>query len=163
LFAAINQAVTQRHGLALDAIELIRAGSLPRTRNGKVSRRACLAAHAEGTLRRVAGWGRPPAAPAPLPASAIEEPMLAHLRELFPDNPVGPNDNLFALGLDSLPLHRLLARLNDSFAVEVPLHAVFEAPTVARLAGVVTGLRLQGAGLPARAFVPPPPGLRVEP
>jgi amino acid adenylation domain-containing protein len=153
LFAAINQAVTQRHGLTLDAIELIRAGSLPRTRNGKISRRACLAAHAEGKLRRVAGWRRAPAPPAPMSAGVVEARMLAHLRELFPDRAVGADDNLFALGLDSLALHRLLARLNESFHVDVPPHAVFEAPSVARLAGVVTGLRLQGSTLPSPEFV----------
>lgn len=181
LFAAINQAVTQRHGLTLDAIELIRIGSLPRTRNGKISRRACLAAHAEGMLRRVAGWGRPSsertapvpptkwsaptrlAAPAPLAAPAVEERMLAHLRELFPDRPIGADDNLFALGLDSLAVHRLLARLNESFAVDVPLHAVFEAPTVAHLAGVVTGLRLNRSALPIPTSLPPQAGRRVDP
>jgi aryl carrier-like protein len=153
LFDAINQAVTERHGLALDAIELIRAGSLPRTRNGKISRRACLAAYAEGTLRSVTRWQRPPVPAAPVSTRAIEERTLAHLRELFPDRAVGADDNLFELGLDSLALHRLLARLNDSFAVDVPLHAVFEAPTVSRLAGVVMGLRLRSAALPSREFV----------
>ena len=147
LFAAINRGVTGRHGLALDAIELIRAGSLPRTRNGKVSRHACLAALADGSLHRVARWQRLAEDAGAARPRAIEARMLAHLREMLPGTTVAAEDNLFELGIDLLGLHRLLARLNDSFGVEMPIDAVLEAPTVARLAAAVS--RLRSGDLPA--------------
>jgi amino acid adenylation domain-containing protein len=149
LFARINRAVTERHGLTLDAIELIRAGSLPRTRNGKISRRACLAACADGTLRRVDSWQRQPTEAAPLSTRAIEQRMLAHLRQMLAVGTVAADDNLFEIGVDSLAVHRLLAWLKDSFNVEVPVEAVFEEPTVSRLAGVVADLRMQRSEQPA--------------
>jgi amino acid adenylation domain-containing protein len=153
LFAGINLAVTERHGLTLDAVELIRPGSLPRTRNGKISRRACLMAYEAATFRRVDSWRRPSAESVPVSARAIEARMLAHLRDMLQGRVVAAEDNLFELGVDSLAVQRLLAWLNDSFDVEVPVDAVFEAPTVSRLAGVVSGLRMQRGGLPAAAVL----------
>ena len=51
--------------------------------------------------------------------------------------PVGVHDNLFALGGHSLTATRFVARVGDTYGVELPVHQVFAGPTIAELADVI--------------------------
>jgi thioesterase domain-containing protein len=52
---------------------------------------------------------------------------------------VGIDHNFFELGGHSLNAVRLLAQIEKELDVDLPLHAVFKAPTVERLASIVRG------------------------
>ena len=54
VFNSIQQAVAKHHGLKLDAIHLLRMGSIPKTSSGKIRRSACRNKFLEGTLDVVA-------------------------------------------------------------------------------------------------------------
>jgi 8-amino-7-oxononanoate synthase len=56
LFDAIRREVAAEHELTLDAIVLIRAGSVPKTSSGKIQRHACRNGYLACTLDTVAVW-----------------------------------------------------------------------------------------------------------
>jgi 8-amino-7-oxononanoate synthase len=58
IFQSIRRAVSLEHELAVDAIVLIRPGTIPRTSSNKIQRFACRQAYLEGTLDVVAQWRR---------------------------------------------------------------------------------------------------------
>ncbi|HEV7672551.1 MAG TPA: amino acid adenylation domain-containing protein, partial [Thermoanaerobaculia bacterium] len=68
------------------------------------------------------------------PESITERVVAAVWSELFGFVEVGVHDDFFDLGGSSLVATGLAARLRTTLGVEVPLDALFEAPTVARLA-----------------------------
>jgi acyl-CoA synthetase (AMP-forming)/AMP-acid ligase II len=54
----VSQAIGAEHGLQVEAIGLIKPGSLPRTSSGKTQRRACRQQFLAGELAIVAQWSR---------------------------------------------------------------------------------------------------------
>ena len=104
--------------------------SFPLTRNGKLDRKA-LPPPARG--RRAADAGFLP------PRDNLE----FHLTELWRDvlgvNDVGVRDDFFSLGGHSLMAVRLMARIREQYGQAVPLSALFQNPTVERLASILRG------------------------
>jgi amino acid adenylation domain-containing protein len=108
--------------------QFVEMDRLPLTPNGKVDRRR-LPAPAAPKRSRV-----PPHTPTQLAIAAI-------WRELLEAQEVGAEDNFFELGGHSLVATRVLARLRARLGVELPLRALFQAPTVAGLARLVDAAR----------------------
>ena len=82
---------------------------------------------------------------------APRNPMEQELAELWAGllgvEQVGVHDNFFKLGGNSILAAQLLSRVRESFEVDVPLRAVFEAPTVANLViQIVQGRAVQLGG-----------------
>jgi iturin family lipopeptide synthetase A len=71
------------------------------------------------------------------PTRGAEAVLAGIWRELLGIREVGVRDDFFALGGHSLLGMQALARVRDAFGVELPLRAVFEAPTIAALATLV--------------------------
>jgi amino acid adenylation domain-containing protein len=98
--------------------------ALPLTPNGKVDRKA---------LARLAPAPSSPAGPAP--RTPVEAAVAAIWADLLGVPSVGVADDLFALGGHSLLAVRLVGRVRERLGVDMPLRTVFEAPTVAAMAG----------------------------
>jgi uncharacterized coiled-coil protein SlyX len=54
---------------------------------------------------------------------------------------MGIYDNFFEIGGNSLQATQVMSRLRESFSLELPLRRLFEQPTVADLALVVTKIQ----------------------
>ncbi|HVS00999.1 MAG TPA: amino acid adenylation domain-containing protein, partial [Thermoanaerobaculia bacterium] len=107
---------------------LVTVPALPLSANGKVDRRAlaALALHAEVD----AGGAQPPRTP-------LEELLCGIWAEVLGIERVGIDDDFFALGGHSLSATRVVARLQSTLGIELPLRQIFASPTVAALAAVL--------------------------
>ena len=76
------------------------------------------------------------------PRNELERTVAGILATLLGIGKVGADANFFALGGHSLLGTQLIARLRDTFGIEMPLRGVFEAPTVAELSAEIDRLVL---------------------
>src|SRR5688572_13892158 len=71
------------------------------------------------------------------PRTPIEERLAGVWAEVLGLDRVGIHDAFLELGRDSLLASRTIARVVDAFALDIPVRALLEAPTVAAMALVV--------------------------
>ncbi|HSU14532.1 condensation domain-containing protein, partial [Longimicrobium sp.] len=75
------------------------------------------------------------------PVGETEQALAAIWAEALGAERVGRRDHFFDLGGHSLTGTRVISRIREVLAVELPLRALFEGPTVAELAGRVEEVR----------------------
>jgi natural product biosynthesis luciferase-like monooxygenase protein len=97
------------------------------------------------------------------PPDDVERRVAAIWRERLGTVEFGVHDNFLELGGNSLIAAQLLTRLREEFAAPVPLSALFEAPTVAGLAGRIRALTGDTAPAAAPARGPGLPPVRPVP
>ncbi|MBV9772499.1 MAG: amino acid adenylation domain-containing protein, partial [Gemmatimonadetes bacterium] len=107
--------------------------ALPLNASGKVDRRALPPPEHEEVGASVA------------PRTMVEEVLAGIWAEVLGIERVGVEESFFELGGHSLLAMRVVSRAREAFRVELPLRALFEAPTVAALAERIEGLRRAGA------------------
>jgi amino acid adenylation domain-containing protein/FkbM family methyltransferase len=121
--------------------------SLPRTITGKIDRRALPSI---GQAREAAGRvdiG---------PRTPVEEVLAAIWSQVLNLGKVGIEENFFDIGGHSLMATQVISRVKAAFDVELPLQALFEAPTLGGLAEKVESALKEGHKTTA------PPVNRVE-
>ena len=58
--------------------------------------------------------------------------------EVLGVRPIGIDDNFFNLGGHSLAATRVVSRVIQQFQIDIPLQSLFQSPTVADMAAVIT-------------------------
>jgi amino acid adenylation domain-containing protein len=114
---------------------------LPLTAHGKLDRRALPLPDQAGGLRvnYVA------------PRNQTEETLASIWTEVLGIERVGVADDFFELGGHSLLATKIVSRIRSAFHLELPLRSLFETPTIAHLADLIT--QAQSSGTEMRAPV----------
>jgi len=150
VFEAIRREVAAEHEVQVDAIALLKAGSIPKTSSGKIQRHACRHGFLESTLEVLDQWRAWEAPKAPtlrradrrhprLGSTAAEsasagdngqavytpstaEIVLDHVRQVAKERAVGItlDSSIVELGLDSLERMEIIASLEDTFGGRFP-------------------------------------------
>ena len=123
-------------------------GALPLTSNGKIDRRALPAPESSGLA----------ASEHVAPRGPVEEAIASIFAEVLRVPRVGARDGFFDLGGHSLLAVQAIGRIRDALGVDLPLRAVFEAPTVADLAARVSSALDRGDAPAAAAITRVPRG-----
>ena len=98
---------------------------LPLTPNGKVDRKALPAPSEDRSGLSVDFLP---------PSSPLEQQLATIWREVLRMNEIGVRDNFFDLGGNSLLAVQIISRIRESFDAELPISALFDAPTICLLA-----------------------------
>ncbi|WP_420643163.1 amino acid adenylation domain-containing protein [Candidatus Leptofilum sp.] len=99
--------------------------AFPLTPNGKIDRKALPTPTAVAAVNYVA------------PRTDVETIIATFMAETLNMPRLGVHDNFFELGGHSLLATQLVTRLRQNLRIELPLRALFDAPTVAKLTNVV--------------------------
>ena len=129
--SAIRGAVAEAHELPVHEVVLVPPGALPKTSSGKLQRRLARERYLAGSFEVVGASRRGAAGEA---APEVVAAVAALFASLLGVAQVGPDDDFFALGGHSLLATQLASRVRETLGLDLPLRAVFEAPTPRSLA-----------------------------
>jgi acyl carrier protein len=101
---------------------VVALNALPLTVNGKLDKRALPAPEYQDADRYRA------------PADALEELLTCIYAQILGVERVGVDESFFDLGGNSLSAMKLVTRVRAELGIEVAVQAVFDEPTVARMA-----------------------------
>jgi amino acid adenylation domain-containing protein len=150
--SALRSFLAQRLPSYMIPAAFVAVDGLPRTPNGKIDRRALAERMPTGPAEELRGAdGFAP------PRSDREAAVAAIWADVLGLAQIGIHDNFFALGGHSLLATRLIARLQQTLAIELPLRTLFAAPTVASLTALIaerSGERPASEALPALTPAP---------
>ncbi|WP_280443913.1 non-ribosomal peptide synthetase [Nocardia brasiliensis] len=129
---AVRQYLKERLPLALVPAAITRLDTIPLTVNGKVDRQALPVPAYRARMAYQA------------PRTAVQKLVAELFADVLGLPQVGIDEDFFELGGHSLSAIRLVSRIRTMLEIEVPIHQVFDAPTVAELTvGFDTKLRLR--------------------
>ena len=102
---------------------IVRVDSLPLTPNGKLDLRALPSPEQQAPVRDMVA-----------PRTADEEKLAGIWQNVLKLERVGVSDNFFELGGHSLLATQIIARIRNTFHVQMPLHTLLQNPTISALA-----------------------------
>ncbi len=142
--SAFTKSLQQRLGLAAEAIFLVRKNTLPRTTSGKIRRSDASDLYAAGELPIVFGYKAASFAAdqsGAFPGIGARGPLRAWLVALILEqagvNEVAEDEDLFALGVDSLSMTNLLIEIEDASGRPLLNEEFYSSPTLNTLLDVL--------------------------
>lgn len=135
----IRDVVGTRAGLEVDHV--IPVHRIPKTTSGKVQRSSLANAYLDGEfdealkeLARIAG--EEPDSSAGSEAGTVGQ-LLAIAAEFSKERKIGPDDNLFEVGISSLTLTEIMLAIDEKLPGQIDVNDLFDYPTIRELAGFI--------------------------
>jgi len=107
----------------------VKLDKIPLTTNGKVDR-AALPEPDDKRPELSTPYARP--------RNETEAGVLQLWQEVLEVRPIGIHDNFFDLGGHSLSATRVVSRVFEQYKLEIPLRSLFQSPTIAEMAAVIS-------------------------
>ncbi|MEX0977058.1 MAG: non-ribosomal peptide synthetase [Woeseia sp.] len=134
LAQSIVATVATRTTLQVD--QVIPVSRVPKTTSGKVQRGQLASAYLDGEFDQVVA--QLAALSRQIPADTGENDLVRELegicREFSRDRPIGPDDNLFEVGVSSLTLTEIVLAIDEKYPGKVDISDLFDYPTIRELA-----------------------------
>jgi len=137
IVSAVRGAVTKQLGLDVQSVVLLQPVSLPKTSSGKVQRQACKQKLLSRELPAIAAWNfNDLLVPYSPPPKSNE--LLALCRTILNDAHLGPDDDVFAHGADSIKSVELISEIERRWQCQIDLVQFNQKPTINCLLGLLT-------------------------
>jgi len=122
---------------------LIPLDKLPLNERGKVDRKALAQQNQAHTITQIYR----------APTNETESILQEIWQDVLENQQIGVDDNFFDIGGHSLSATRIMSRIRNKMALELPFHSLFDNPSIARLAHVVDRLKQQEKPAPIRPTI----------
>jgi acyl-CoA synthetase (AMP-forming)/AMP-acid ligase II/acyl carrier protein len=135
-FRRLAEKVATRIGehAGLDVDHVIPIRNVPKTTSGKLQRVALLEAYLDGEFDEVLRQ----LAPQEITAATDDDPLVAELelicREFAKERVIGPDDNLFEVGVSSLTLTEIALAIDERYPGKLDIADMFDYPTLREIA-----------------------------
>jgi acyl-CoA synthetase (AMP-forming)/AMP-acid ligase II/acyl carrier protein len=132
----VRATVGSQTGLEVDHV--IPIARIPKTTSGKVQRGQLSAAYLNGEFDSIITSLEPSADEMPADLDeAAEDPLIVELeqvcREFAKDRVIGPDDNLFEVGVSSLTLTEIVLAIDEKHPGKLDISDLFDYPTIRQL------------------------------
>ncbi len=138
MIAAVRDLIGEQTGLEVD--QVIPVARIPKTTSGKVQRAKLLQSYFDGEFDDVIAELRPTET---IEAEEDGDPLVAELvsicREFSKDRKVGPDDNLFEVGVSSLTLTEIVLAIDEKHPGKLDISDLFDYPTLREIAAFMKG------------------------
>jgi len=129
----VRELIGEQTGLEVDKV--IPVARIPKTTSGKVQRAKLLQAYFDGEFDEVLDELHPSDT---VPGDTDEDPLVAELevicREFSKDRKIGPDDNLFEVGVSSLTLTEIVLAIDEKHPGKLDISDLFDYPTLREIA-----------------------------
>ena len=132
LAAQIREVVGENAGLEVDHV--IPVARIPKTTSGKVQRAQLLREYLDGAFAGVLAELAPLPAAAPAGGDALLDELETICREFARERVIGPDDNLFEVGVSSLTLTEIVLAIDERYPGKFDISDLFDYPTLRDIA-----------------------------
>lgn len=130
---AVRDLIGEQTGLEVD--QVIPVARIPKTTSGKVQRAKLLQSYFDGEFDDVLAELHPADESAP---ATDADPLVAELeiicREFSKERNIGPDDNLFEVGVSSLTLTEIVLAIDEKYPGKLDISDLFDYPTLREIA-----------------------------
>ncbi|MBT8089517.1 MAG: non-ribosomal peptide synthetase [Gammaproteobacteria bacterium] len=133
LIHQVRALVGEQTGLEVDTV--IPVSRIPKTTSGKVQRGKLLESYLDGEFDEVLSQLAPTDADdAAIDDDALVAELMVICREFSKDRKIGPEDNLFEVGVSSLTLTEIVLAVDEKYPGKLDISDLFDYPTLREIA-----------------------------